>query len=70
MDSNTGREPRISSEEIERRLRLGGDRSLAEILASLEPHSSRSPFSDEELQRRRQQRSGRSLMEILEQLGR
>lgn len=33
---DTGREPRISDEEIERRLRLGGGRSLAEILADLE----------------------------------
>jgi hypothetical protein len=30
------REPRISEEEIERRLRRGGGRSLAEIVADLE----------------------------------
>lgn len=30
------REPRISDEEIERRLRCGGGRTLAEILADLE----------------------------------
>lgn len=34
--SDTGREPRISNAEIERRLRCGGGRSLAEILADLE----------------------------------
>lgn len=34
--ANTGREPRISDEEIERRLRCGGGRTLAEILADLE----------------------------------
>jgi len=34
--ADSGREPQISNEEIERRLRCGGGRSLAEILADLE----------------------------------
>jgi hypothetical protein len=33
------REPQISEEEIERRLREGGGRSLAEIMADLEKRS-------------------------------
>ncbi|MGH7169626.1 MAG: hypothetical protein ACRELF_03830 [Gemmataceae bacterium] len=35
-DADSGREPRISDVEIARRLRCGGGRSLAEILADLE----------------------------------
>lgn len=34
--ADSAKEPRISNEEIERRLRCGGGRSLAEILADLE----------------------------------
>jgi hypothetical protein len=34
--ADAGREPRISDEEIERRLHCGGGRSLAEIMADLE----------------------------------
>lgn len=34
--AGSAREPRISNEEIERRLRCGGGRALAEILADLE----------------------------------
>jgi hypothetical protein len=34
--ADAGREPQISNEEIERRLRCSGGRSLAEIMANLE----------------------------------
>ena len=36
---DAAREPKISNEEIERRLRRGGGRSLAEILIDLEKSS-------------------------------